>query len=46
MSDVEQVPGEREAPDTPRVEVRDLTKRYGSLRLQGRDRNTPQAAPC
>ncbi len=31
MSDIEQAPGESPAPDTPRVEVRDLTKRYGSV---------------
>ena len=31
MSDIEQAPDQSAAPDTPRVEVRDLTKRYGSV---------------
>ena len=31
MTNTEQVPGGGSAPDAPRVEVRDLTKRYGSL---------------
>jgi len=31
VSNTEQAPGDSPAPDPPRVEVRDLTKRYGSL---------------